>query len=42
MSKLCVIRGGKAILNIHERSFPVPATVLSGVLDSLAGHEDHL
>ncbi|MDR3439657.1 hypothetical protein [Telmatospirillum sp.] len=42
MSKLCVVRGWKSILNIHERSFLIPLAVAEQVLDSLAGPGDLL
>jgi hypothetical protein len=42
MGKLCIIRGWRAILNVHERSFPVPEVALSTVLDTLAGTDDQL
>jgi hypothetical protein len=42
MSKLRVFRGCHAILNIHERSLPVPAEVAARLLDSLAGANDQL
>lgn len=42
MSKLLVFRGWRAILNVHERSFPVPAASLGRLVDSLSSSEDRL
>jgi len=42
MSKLCIIRGWKAVLNVHERLLPVPAESVAPVLDSLGSENDRI
>ena len=42
MSKLLIFRCWKAVLNVHERSLPVPVETAGRILDSLASGDDLL
>ncbi|MGO9232446.1 MAG: SRPBCC family protein [Bryobacteraceae bacterium] len=42
MSKLLVLRGWKAVLNIHERRLPIPIETGGRILDSLSSGGDLL
>jgi hypothetical protein len=42
MSKIRVLRGWRAIFNVHERAFAAPGPRVGAVLDSLASAQDQL
>jgi hypothetical protein len=42
MSKLCVFRTWKAVLNTHERRFPISPEMAGRILDSVSSRDDLL
>jgi len=42
MAKICVVRGWRSALNIHERRLPVPPASVGELLESISGPDDRV
>jgi hypothetical protein len=42
MSKLCIFRTWRAVLNVHERRLPISLETAGRILDSVSGSDDRL